>query len=157
MLTAFLPASSAVCALLARIANPELSHPAALSWPRCTSGPVQPYFARQNKQFRQGNSSRVYSTRNQRGPRGSSSFRAGFAGAAAGKEMFRKMMTQESLGRACGVGAATGLAGAVHRFMFVLSVQTLKCSSTSTRTNTDNNNNNNNIKQALLFARCQVH
>lgn len=107
MLTAFLPAS-AVCALLARVTNPELSHSAVLSWPRCSSGSVQPYFVRHNNtrtQFRQG-SRRVYSTGKQGGPRKSSA-------GAAGKKMFGKM-TQESLGRACGVGAATGIAGTVH-------------------------------------------
>lgn len=109
MLTAFLPAS-AVCALLARVTNPELSHSAVLSWPRCSSGSVQLYFVRHNNTrtrnlFRRG-SSRVYSTGKQGGPRKSSD-------GAAGKKMFGKM-TQESLGRACGFGAATGIAGTVH-------------------------------------------
>ena len=124
MLTAFVPAS-AVCALLARVTNPELSHPAVLLWPRCSRS-VQPYFVRHNnKPFPQGRRG-VYSTGKQTGPIKI------FAG-AAGKKMSGKM-TQESLGRACGVGAATGIAGAVHS---LYSIQTFKCSSTSRRTNTN--------------------
>ena len=65
----------------------------------------QPYFVRHNtssRTFGRGKRSRVHCTGKPREPKAGD----------AGKKMLGKM-AQESLGRACTVGAATGIAGAV--------------------------------------------